>query len=221
MGCPTARKGNPAPLLPGDSIFDLDLGPRIIHGRSDMGAYEYAFRTPVAAATATPAAATTGQAITFDGSGSTDPDPGDALSYAWSFDDGTTATGPVVTHAFATVGAHVATLTVTVLPGVAERRLLRQPDHDRPSARRSTTKTTHASTGAITIGKVSFAIHKGKSKTVSVSLTTVARGVIARTHRLSSSAATVARAGHGQLVSRNTTLTITPAPKPKAKKHGH
>lgn len=87
--------------------------------------------------------------------------------------------------------------------------------------RRSKTKTSHASTGAITIGKVNFAIRKGTSKTVSVALTTVARGVIARTHRLSSSAVTVARAGNGHPVSRNTTLTITPAPKPKAKKHHH
>src|SRR5262249_35509437 len=43
-----------------------------------------------------------GQPIPFVGSGS-DPDQ-DPLSFAWSFGDGTTATGATVSHAFASAG---------------------------------------------------------------------------------------------------------------------
>ena len=50
--------------------------------------------------------------IRFDGRGSVDPD-GATLYYAWSFDDGESAAGAVVFHAFATLGTHTATLTVS------------------------------------------------------------------------------------------------------------
>ncbi len=48
----------------------------------------------------------------FNGSASSDPD-GSVVSYAWTFDDGGSASGPTVSHTFATPGAHSATLTVT------------------------------------------------------------------------------------------------------------
>ncbi len=52
-----------------------------------------------------------GQEITFDGSGSYDPD-GSIVSYTWDFGDGTTATGQTVTHAYADNGVYTVTLTV-------------------------------------------------------------------------------------------------------------
>ncbi len=51
-------------------------------------------------------------AVTFDGSASSDPD-GSIASFAWDFGDGITATGAVVTHTYAALGAFTATLTVT------------------------------------------------------------------------------------------------------------
>lgn len=54
--------------------------------------------------------------IRLDGRGSSDPD-GEALDFAWSFDDGGSAAGAVVLHAFATVGTHAATLTVSSSSG--------------------------------------------------------------------------------------------------------
>jgi PKD domain len=99
--------------------FDMDFHARVVDGdgngnsRVDMGALEYQHRAPVADAEANPTSATTGETIAVDGTGSSDPDPGDTLSYLWSFDDGGSATGATAQHAFTTAGAHSATLTVT------------------------------------------------------------------------------------------------------------
>jgi PKD repeat protein/uncharacterized cupredoxin-like copper-binding protein len=53
-----------------------------------------------------------GEASTFDGSGSYDLD-GVIMSYSWSFGDGQTASGAIVTHSYTLAGRYVATLTVT------------------------------------------------------------------------------------------------------------
>ncbi|HOG45150.1 MAG TPA: Ig-like domain repeat protein [Anaerolineae bacterium] len=56
-----------------------------------------------------------GAAITFDGSGSSDPDPGETatLRYEWAFGDGTTGTGQTPAHTYARSGSYIATLTIT------------------------------------------------------------------------------------------------------------
>jgi hypothetical protein len=92
---------------------DLDGLSRVVNGRLDIGAFEYQRRSPNAAASATPASIQTGQAVTFNAAGSSDPDPGDTLSYAWTFDDGAAASGPSASHAFTIPGSHTGTLTVT------------------------------------------------------------------------------------------------------------
>jgi RHS repeat-associated protein len=53
-----------------------------------------------------------GQAITFSGSKSTGPAK-ESLSYAWSFGDGSTATGAAPTHSYKTAGNYTVTLTVS------------------------------------------------------------------------------------------------------------
>jgi PKD repeat protein len=63
---------------------------------------------PVAAFTFAPATALTGQAVAFDGSGSSDSD-GTVVSYAWSFG----ASGVKATNGFPTPGTFEVTLTVT------------------------------------------------------------------------------------------------------------
>src|SRR6185295_11680115 len=54
----------------------------------------------------------TGQPINFNGSASSDPD-GNALTYDWSFGDGSTGSGAMAAHSYAVAGNYVATLTVT------------------------------------------------------------------------------------------------------------
>ena len=50
--------------------------------------------------------------ITFDGSGSTDPDD-DIVSYAWNFGNGMSGTGVNPSHTYTLAGEKIVTLTVT------------------------------------------------------------------------------------------------------------
>jgi len=59
-----------------------------------------------------PYTGTAGIAVTFDGSGSLDPD-GSIVSYAWDFGDGTTGTGVSPSHTYAAAGTYDVSLTVT------------------------------------------------------------------------------------------------------------
>lgn len=56
--------------------------------------------------------ATVGQVVTFNGSGSLDPD-GSINSYEWTFGDGTFGTGAIVTHPYGAAATYTVTLTVT------------------------------------------------------------------------------------------------------------
>ena len=67
---------------------------------------------PVARMTATPASGTAPLSVAFDGSTSTDAD-GSIVSYAWTFGDGGSATGPTANHTYSTAGSYTARLTVS------------------------------------------------------------------------------------------------------------
>ncbi|MDX6372160.1 MAG: immune inhibitor [Nocardioidaceae bacterium] len=68
---------------------------------------------PAAEATATPTDPATGQPVVFSAAGSTDAETPGALTYAWRFGDGTTASGVTATHAYASAGHYTARVTVT------------------------------------------------------------------------------------------------------------
>lgn len=71
-------------------------------------------RAPTAIASAGPTSGEAPLAVFFDASGSSDPDSGDTLSYAWDFDDGTPgSTSSSLWHTFTKAGAYSVVLTVS------------------------------------------------------------------------------------------------------------
>jgi hypothetical protein len=108
---PLVDAGDPAAPGAGQPT-DLAGLPRAVNGRRDVGAFEYGRRAPVLSVAASPATVPTAEPVTFTATTS-DPDLGDAVSVGWRFDDGATATGDQVAHAFAADGLHTATATAT------------------------------------------------------------------------------------------------------------
>lgn len=68
-------------------------------------------RNPVANAGG-PYTGTTGQAVQFNGTASTDPD-GDLLTFAWDFGDSTVGAGATTSHTYSAAGTYTIGLTVT------------------------------------------------------------------------------------------------------------
>ena len=70
---------------------------------------------PIADFIIAPNPANVGQAVTFDGASSKDPDLGGIVRYDWTFGDGSkaTTTTPSAKHAYASAGSYTATLKVT------------------------------------------------------------------------------------------------------------
>lgn len=69
-------------------------------------------RAPLAKAEANPTSVKTHEAVSFVGTGSSDPD-GKVLWYQWRFGDGSSAFGATVTHSFADDGTYTVTLIAT------------------------------------------------------------------------------------------------------------
>jgi len=90
--------------------------------RCDIGAFEAEpFNQPPTASSGPDQTVDEGQPVTFDGSGSTDPDGvGDIVSYAWNFGDGVTANGQTANHTYIDNGVYTVTLTVTDTQGESD-----------------------------------------------------------------------------------------------------
>ncbi len=68
-------------------------------------------QSPTASFTFSPSPAAVGQSVTFNGTGSYDPD-GSIVSWSWNFGDGNTGSGSTPTHAYGAAGTYTVTLTV-------------------------------------------------------------------------------------------------------------
>jgi glucose/arabinose dehydrogenase len=96
---------------PGGDLFYVDFDGGTIRRIRFLGANN----PPTAVATANPTDGAAPLTVNFDGTGSSDPDPGDTISYAWDldgdgqYDDSTSAT-PTFTY---TAGSYSVRLTVT------------------------------------------------------------------------------------------------------------
>lgn len=80
---------------------------------------------PKASFTFSPTTVSIGQAVSFDGSASKDPDNASApnkgiTKYAWDFGDGTTGNGVTVSHTYSAAGSYNVTLTVTDNQGATD-----------------------------------------------------------------------------------------------------
>jgi PKD domain len=122
---PLVDAGDPAyPVIPILFASDVRGLPRKRDGDGvagavvDIGGYEYQRQPPSAQAAFAPPAPLVGETVTLGASGSEDVD-GEPLAYQWAFDDGATASGQLVEHAFASPGDHAATVTVTDPTGLS------------------------------------------------------------------------------------------------------
>jgi glucose/arabinose dehydrogenase len=118
--------GRPAPgqirpfVQPAANPVNLEMGPdgNLYYPDFDGGKVQrirYVGSAPTAVATASPTSGPPPLAVSFDGTGSTDPD-GDTLSYAWDLDgDGAydDSTSPRPTYTYTTAGTYTASLRVT------------------------------------------------------------------------------------------------------------
>ncbi len=127
-GLPNA--GNRAAFVtPAAGPVDLEIGPGgdLFYAGFDDGTirriqYFAANQPPIASATATPTSGVAPLTVAFDGSGSTDPDPGDTISYSWDLNgDGVYGDSTVAkpTFTYTTPGTYSVTLRVTDSQGAS------------------------------------------------------------------------------------------------------
>lgn len=82
-----------------------------------------------------PAAPDAGQVISFDATASTDPE-GQPLTYSWDYGDGSTGSGALVTHSYATAGDYRVSLSVSdgVWPVTSAQVVRVSPPNEPPEA---------------------------------------------------------------------------------------
>jgi alkaline phosphatase len=98
--------------------YDVTLTVTDNDGGSTTLVHQVAVANPNVGPTPVITSSSTGLTGLLDGTASTDPD-GTIASYQWNFGDGTTATGPTVSHAYGGSGIYTVALTVTDDDGVS------------------------------------------------------------------------------------------------------
>ncbi len=187
----------------------------LVDTRGNLATVTHAVRVvaaPVAVFTHTPATGSLGAAIRFDASGSHDPNTGVRLtSYKWTFDDGSSASGAIASHAFATSGTHSVTLVVTDSLGFSGRAKesigVLAPGRITSISAKNVKGVAYVIVSVSGPGRVSFG-----SKTVSLSRAGSA------SFKLSLSAAQKRQLAHHHSVRKNVTVTYVPRSGPRVVK---
>ena len=111
----TGSGATPTHTYSADSIYNVTLTVTDDAGAADSDATAAAIssgnQSPVADANG-PYTGAAGEVITFDGTGSSDPD-GNIVAYDWDFGDGNTGTGATPTHTYGADDSYSVTLMVT------------------------------------------------------------------------------------------------------------
>jgi glucose/arabinose dehydrogenase len=102
---------------PAGDLFYADL----LGGKVHRIVYTPGNQAPIALASASPTSGAAPLAVSFNGTGSSDPDPNDTISYAWDFtsDGAVDSTSPSASFTYQTAGQYLATLRVTDNHGAA------------------------------------------------------------------------------------------------------
>ncbi|GAA1876788.1 PQQ-dependent sugar dehydrogenase [Asanoa iriomotensis] len=107
---------------------DMQIGPDqrlyyVDHSGGTIRRFDYnsGDQPPTAAATATPTSGNAPLTVSFDASGSTDPDVGEVLSYQWDFTDNGSwdAAGVTASYTYGSTGVYTARLRVSDLAGLS------------------------------------------------------------------------------------------------------
>ena len=102
---------------PDGSLYLLEWGSNFGGGNNDSGLYRIDYiqggRSPIAKAVGTPTSGSAPLNVQFSSAGTADPDPGNTLSYQWTFGDGGTSTAANPAHTYTTNGNYTAQLKVT------------------------------------------------------------------------------------------------------------
>ena len=97
----------------------IDLARKLVYANvTELGNFTVfglppANHAPVAKLSRHEMTITEGDTVTFNASGSYDPDTGDALKYSWDFGEGATGSGKIVEHKYNKAGRFTVILTVT------------------------------------------------------------------------------------------------------------
>jgi PKD repeat protein len=109
-----------AHTFPGPATYDVALTVMASDGTSDGTAHNVTVAVgPSAVFTYSPSTPVTGSPVSFDGSSSSDPNPGGFITaYHWNFGDGSGGSGARPSHTYAHAGSYTVTLTVTGKSGL-------------------------------------------------------------------------------------------------------
>ena len=134
---------NPAltePALRADLLSNtIPMGSAYLYGngRLELTAGAPSNLPPTAAFVVSPSTGLPGQWLQFNATTSQDPD-GSIVSYAWSYGDGATGTGPTSYHSFSSAGTYTVQLTVTDDDGatgtITEAVVIGTPSNQPPTA---------------------------------------------------------------------------------------